>query len=352
MKRNQWMSCVAVALAGGLSLNLAAAPSLKVGDAAPKLQTGKWLQGEPVKEFESNKVYLVEFWATWCGPCRVSIPHLNEVQQKFKDKGLVVIGQDFSEEDESLVAPFIKEMGDKMTYRVTLDDKKDSPQGKMAVAWMEAAEQTGIPTAFLVDKKGLIAWIGHPMSLTDELVEDVISGKFDAKKAAELDVLSHDLSDAIRAKEWDKALSTLAQAEKLIPDDERPNLDLPRFAVLLGKKDYDAAYKLASKASEEHKDNVQLQDQMAWMIATSPAIDEGKRDLAVAETLATRANAASKEENPTVLDTLGRVLFMRGKKDEAIAIAEKALKAAPEQAKEFLQKTLDSYKKGELPKDD
>jgi tetratricopeptide (TPR) repeat protein len=97
---------------------------------------------------------------------------------------------------------------------------------------------------------------------------------------------------------------------------------------------------------------VQLQDQMAWMIATSPAIDEGKRDLAIAETLATRANAASKEENPTVLDTLGRVLFMRGKKDEAIAMAEKALKVAPSEAKEFLQKTLDSYKKGELPKDD
>src|SRR5512140_3275077 len=82
---------------------LAAAPKLKIGDPAPKLQTGKWIQGDPVKGFEKDKAYIVEFWATWCGPCRVSIPHLNEIHNKFKEKGLTVIGQDCWERDESLV---------------------------------------------------------------------------------------------------------------------------------------------------------------------------------------------------------------------------------------------------------
>src|SRR5580765_6258552 len=100
---------------------LAATPTLKVGDRAPKLQTGKWVQGDPVKKFEPGKAYIVEFWATWCGPCRVSIPHLNEIHSKYKDKGLIVIGQDCWERDESLVEPFIKKMGEKMTYRVALD---------------------------------------------------------------------------------------------------------------------------------------------------------------------------------------------------------------------------------------
>jgi thiol-disulfide isomerase/thioredoxin len=167
------------------SLLLAAEPTLKIGDPAPKLQVGKWVQGEPVKEFKAGTAYIVEFWATWCGPCRVSIPHLNELHQKFKDKGLVVIGQDCWEKDESLVAPFIQKMSDKMTYRVALDDKQGSKAGQMAETWMAAAGQGGIPTAFVVDTKGVIAWIGHPMSLDEKLIEQVLAGTFDSRKAAE-----------------------------------------------------------------------------------------------------------------------------------------------------------------------
>src|SRR5262249_13683881 len=159
-------------------------PTLKVGDAAPKLQTGKWVQGEPVKQFEKGKAYIVEFWATWCGPCRTSIPHLNETWQKYKDKNLLVIGQDCSRRDKELVESFIKEMGDKMTYRVALDDKDGSKEGKMADAWMNAAGQDGIPTAFLVDTQGKLAWIGHPMELKESTIDEVLAGKFDLAKAA------------------------------------------------------------------------------------------------------------------------------------------------------------------------
>lgn len=173
-----------VAATAGMTITLVAA-QLKVGNPAPKLQTGKWVQGEPVKEFEKGKAYLVEFWATWCPPCRASIPHLNEIYKQFKDKGLVVIGQNCWERDDSLVAPFVKKMGDKMTYRVAFDDKADGDKGQMAKTWMEAAGRNGIPSAFLVDTKGVIAWIGHPMSLKDEVIEQVLAGTYDVRKAAE-----------------------------------------------------------------------------------------------------------------------------------------------------------------------
>ena len=63
---------------------------VKVGDPAPKLCQGRYVQGEEVKEFESGKAYLIEFWGPWCIPCRYVIPHLNELHVQFKDKGLVV----------------------------------------------------------------------------------------------------------------------------------------------------------------------------------------------------------------------------------------------------------------------
>jgi thiol-disulfide isomerase/thioredoxin len=137
-------------------------PTLKVGSPAPAMQAGKWVQGEAVTSFEPGKVYVVEFWATWCGPCRRTIPHLNEVYTKFKDKGLVVIGQNCWEDEEGKVPEFVKSMGDKMTYRVALDDKTKDAKGAMATTWMDAAGRGGIPSAFVVDKQGKIAWIGHP----------------------------------------------------------------------------------------------------------------------------------------------------------------------------------------------
>jgi hypothetical protein len=81
------------------------------------------------------------------------------------------------ERDESLVAPFVKKMGDKMTYRVALDDKTSNKKGQMAQTWMDAAGRDGIPSAFLVDTQGKIAWIGHPMELKEQVIEDALAGK-------------------------------------------------------------------------------------------------------------------------------------------------------------------------------
>ncbi len=362
MKTRQlkWIAAL-VALAAAMPFAHAAAPTLKVGDPAPKLQTGKWVQGEPVKDFAKGKGYLVEFWATWCGPCRVSIPHLNEIYNQYKDKGLIVIGQDCWENDQSLVAPFVAKMGDQMTYRVALDDKEGNDKGRMADTWMAAAGRGGIPSAFLVDTTGLIAWIGHPMELKGKLIEDVLAGKFDVSKAAaeyeaqqkneaQLRTLWGDLRGAIQKKNWDEASTRLAEAEKLLPEDQRGNLDMTRFNILIGKKDYPAAYKLAAHISDANKDNAMLQNELAWQIATDEAI--GQRDLALAETIATRANVSAKGKDAATLDTLARVLFMRGKKDEAIELQTKAVQRAEGDLKANLQKTLDSYKKGEVPKAD
>jgi len=357
---NMQIKCLTVlgALAAGTSLALAADVTLKIGDPAPKLQTGKWIQGEPVKGFQKDKAYIVEFWATWCAPCRQSIPHLNETYIKYKDKGLVVIGQDCWERNDELVAPFVEKMGEKMTYRVALDDKSVNTNGAMAVNWMRAAGQNGIPSAFIVDKQGMIAWIGHPMAMKESVLDQVLAGTYDVHKAAvqyekekadEAKTQSAwmNVNRAMQEKDWDTAMTKLDDFAKMIPEDQRENLDSVRFNILLGKEDYPAAYALASKISDAHKDDAMRQNKLAWQILTDKNIKQ--RDLALAEKIAVRANDAAKGKDANIIDTLARARFMQGKKDEAIALQEKAINMAEDdQQKANLQKSLDEYKNGEL----
>jgi thiol-disulfide isomerase/thioredoxin len=316
------------------------------------------VQGEPVKQFQKGKAYLVEFWATWCGPCRVSIPHLNELHEKYQSKGLVVIGQNCWERDEKLVEPFIKKMGDKMTYRVALDDKEGSERGKMAETWMAAAGRNGIPSAFLVDTKGLIAWIGHPMELKDAVIEAVLDGTFDVRQAATnyekqqrsetiMRTVWADLRKAMASKDWEAAEAKLAEAEKLLPEDERDSLNSIRLNLAVTKGDYQAAHRLAGKISDANLDNAMMQNQLAWQILTDPRFKE--RDLALAEKIAVRANDAAKGKDANILDTLARACFMNGKKEKAIALQEDAVKLADADTKKTFQQTLDSYKQGKLP---
>ena len=336
--------------------------TVKVGDKAPALTVGKWVQGDPVEEFESGKAYIVEFWATWCGPCRVSIPHLNKIHEKFRGKGLIVIGQDCLENKEAEVVKFVKKMGDEMTYRVALDNLTHSKKGKMAETWMDAAGQRGIPAAFLVDKNSRIAWIGHPMSLKETVIEKVLDGSFDIAQAAkdyaerqkieaQMNELQREFSKSQRNKDWDAAEATLDKMKTLAGDEsESLNIAGARLTVKFGKKDYESAYKLARELSDAHQDNAMIQNHLAWTIATDPGIEQ--RDLDLAEMISNRANKASKGKDAAILDTVARVLFMKDKKEEAIRTQQRAVDLADGSAKKSLQKTLDSYKAGKLPSDE
>ncbi len=335
---------------------------LKVGAPAPALKTGKWLQGEAIQSFEKGKIYIVEFWATWCGPCRVTIPHLNELHKKFADKGVIVIGQDVWEQDSANVAPFIKEMGDKMTYRVALDsvDGNDPNQGTMATTWMQAANQRGIPTAFVVAQNGTIAWIGHPGQLKESMLSELIDGKFDLAKSKATSEESEKTRDAmmrhgtraaraISQKDWDAAQQATSAFEDALPATKKYIAEVMRFKIALGKSDTSAANESARKIGATADVESTTLNEIAWDLLTSKALE--KPDLELAEKLARRSVAtASETERAPNIDTLARALFRLGKKEDAIKQQEQSIAGAADATlKASLQKTLEAYQRGELP---
>jgi thiol-disulfide isomerase/thioredoxin len=135
--------------------NLRAAEPI-VGEKPPEIKLDEWISAQPDT---AGKPILLEFWATWCPPCRKSIPHLNELHEQYKDKSLVIIG--VSDEDATVVKNFQK--ATEMKYPNGLS--KDLVQ-KYGV--------NGIPHAFLIGKDGKLLWHGHPMELNKTAIEGAL----------------------------------------------------------------------------------------------------------------------------------------------------------------------------------
>jgi thiol-disulfide isomerase/thioredoxin len=155
-------------LAAGCSLLASASWAAKLGDPAAPLAIKEWVKGNPVDVKDGKNIYVVEFWATWCPPCRRSIPHLTEIQKKFKDKGVVVVG--VSDEAPATVKPFVQKMAGQMDYTVAIDDGRKSNRG-----YMLAYGQNGIPHSFIVGKDGKVVWEGHPMDGLDEALARLVA---------------------------------------------------------------------------------------------------------------------------------------------------------------------------------
>ncbi len=148
--------------------------TLGVGDPAPELHLDQWVLGSPADEGFNGKVHVVEFWATWCGPCRTSMPHISELQQHHGDS-VTFIG--VTREDVATVNKFLDtESPDGRLWRDVVQYRLATDAGDATnTAYMKAAAQRGIPTAFVVGSDGNISWIGHPARI-DQPLQQVVDG--------------------------------------------------------------------------------------------------------------------------------------------------------------------------------
>lgn len=281
-----------------------ASMAIELGDPAPALNLQTWIKGDPV-ELKSGSIFVVEFWATWCAPCKESIPHLSDLQRKFKGKDVVVVG--ISTEPAKDVKPFVEKMGSRMDYAVAVDTSE-----KTSAAYMGAFGIEGIPEAFVVDKKGRLVWHGDPRANLEEVLAQVVDGTYDldhARNLARTDKLQ---------EEYFKLVSNPTQSPRA---DELGN----QIVTNLIKSPH------------------QLND-FAWRILSERTIRQ--RNLSLALHASKSAYESTQGKSASVTETYARALFENGQVEEAIKYQQQAVDTVDKiELKAEFDNTLNKYKR-------
>ena len=307
---------------------------LAVGDPAPPLRLGHFVKGEPFASFEPGRNYVVEFSATWCGPCRAAIPHLTQLQRQYPD--VTFLSVYVREDDRDAPRKFVDEMGDRIGYRVAVDDVPEGAvdeKGVMWQTWMEATGNRGIPEAFVVDGTGRIVAITDPRILAEPLAK-IVAGQWDLNVAMaqfRKDVLANRQRD-----EFDNRLKAILESQpsrEMLENLNALKAEFPKekhkdelMSILWGafrrfaRPDGDDGLAISTakelldfQASECPQHAADFLNGIAWEFVDPSRTQQCSQPLLLlALDSARRADELSEASDPQVADTFARALFLLG----------------------------------------
>ncbi|MHC5110302.1 MAG: redoxin family protein [Planctomycetota bacterium] len=304
---------------------------------------GEWVLGDAINIVgkKSDKVHLVEFWAVWCPPCKMSIPRLTELQNKYK-KDAVIIGvtvPDNRGNSPSAIRKFCKDQGDGMAYHVAIDKAEAT-----ANAYMRSSNIMGIPFAFLVDRDGKIAWMGSPLdpSLTD-VMGKVVDGTYDVRRAKVEAQVQERFQVVVQAAQFgqpDLAREGLLDILKIDPGNELAmefltNIHIDPLADPEGLRAWAKSHIAA------HGDDPLVMSNLANALSRIADLSMRSPDLAL--DAASKAYKISGIKDPSVIAVYARALYDVGNLDRAISLQESAVKAAKEKNDQPFRDVLTFY---------
>ena len=321
---------VAVSLWGG--------DGLGIGDAASPIDIAHWLKGDPISEFEPGRIYVLEFWATWCGPCVGNMPHLSAVQERYADRGVSVIG--VSDEPLQKVVHFLTgtDRGDgRRHFERTRYALATDPDRSAFDDYMNAAEQRGLPTAFVIGRDGRIEWVGYPgPDSMDEPLRLIVEGAWDRaahradferkrQEGAELWRAKSKLNMAIKSADWEAAIEAL---DSIIAQGGDRYIGT-KIGILLSKlEEYDRGHAYARQVmNRAWDDNDWLLMQVAWAVSGTAKypVAPGHADLELALQAITRANELTDWKDDGHLSMQAGIEFEMGRYEQAVEHQEMAL---------------------------
>ncbi|BDU74675.1 TlpA family protein disulfide reductase [Mesoterricola silvestris] len=165
-------------------------PTLRIGDPAPPITAQAWVRGKPLARFEPGRVYVVDFWATWCGGCIMAFPHISGIARKYEDKVRFIsvdsyedLGENKGKDLAAAVRKFLQTPNGK---RLTFDVAVDGAANTMYQAWIKPLRRNGFPTTFIIDQEGRIAWVDVNLDHLEWALDHVLAGTWDRNKAAQV----------------------------------------------------------------------------------------------------------------------------------------------------------------------